>query len=383
MKKSPYGILGATILTLLFLLFVYKIAEILLLLFIAVLFSLYLSSITDALQRRFRIPRPAGLLIALAMTGIGVFAIGWMMLPALLSQTDALLTALPVQFARWEVQLRTLAESQPLFTELLPEPGAGETYVGQFAGQITGYFSNFELYLFSGIGFFIHFVSVLVMGIYMTLRPGMYREGLIALFPPVHRELARDILDDLNRTLRAWIVGQLLAMLTMGLFTWVGFMFLDVPYALAFSVFTGAAAIVPFFGTIVSTILPAIIVIGSGGLIAAVLVLLWGVVVHLFEANFVAPMIMERQVSLPPVLTLLSVLIMGHLLHFVGLLVAVPVLATVMVIVRRIYIQRMLEGRGFRRAVRDQAVQLQLPQGNQVLVHPRAFDRSVPAVLEG
>jgi predicted PurR-regulated permease PerM len=217
----------------------------------------------------------------------------------------------------------------------------------------------------------------------MTLRPGLYREGLIILFPPMHRELVRDILDDLNRTLRAWIVGQLLAMLTMGLFTYIGFYFLDVPYALAFSVFTGAAAIVPFFGTIVSTILPAIVVIGTGGLVAAVLVLLWGVVVHLFEANVVAPMIMERQVSLPPVLTLLSVLIMGHLLHFIGLLVAVPVLAGVIVIMRRIYIQRMLEGRGFRRAVRDQAVHVQLPEGNVVLAHPSAFERSVPALLEG
>ena len=285
MKNRPYGILIATIFTLLFLLFLYNIAEILLLLFIAVLFSLYLSSITDALQRRFRIPRPLGLVIALAVTGLGVTAVGWMLLPALLSQTDALLEALPVQFAKWEVQLRALAQSQPLFAEILPELGEGETYVGQMAAQITGYFSNFELYLFSGIGFAIHFVSVLVMGIYMTLRPGLYREGLITLFPPVHRELARDILDDLNRTLRAWIVGQLLAMLTMGLFTWIGFIFLDVPYALAFSVFTGAAAIVPFFGTIVSTLLPAVVVIGTGGVVAALLVLLWGVVVHLFEAN--------------------------------------------------------------------------------------------------
>ena len=383
MKNRPYGILIATIFTLLFLLFLYNIAEILLLLFIAVLFSLYLSSITDALQRRFRIPRPAGLLIALLVTGAAVTAVGWMLLPALLSQTDALLETMPVQFAKWEVQLRALAQRQPLFAEMLPELGEGETYVGQMAAQITGYFANFELYLFSGIGFAIHFVSVLVMGIYMTLRPGLYREGLITLFPPMHRELVRDILDDLNRTLRAWIVGQLLAMLTMGLFTYIGFYFLDVPYALAFSVFTGAAAIVPFFGTIVSTILPAIVVIGTGGLVAALLVLAWGVIVHLFEANVVAPMIMERQVSLPPVLTLLSVLIMGHLLHFVGLLVAVPVLATVIVIVRRIYIQRMLEGRGFRRAVRDQAVHVQLPEGNAVLVHPQAFERSVPALLEG
>src|SRR5688500_14625794 len=294
MKNRPYGILIATILTLLFLLFVYNIAEILLLVFIAVLFSLYLSSITDALQRRFRIPRPGGLLIALGFPGLAVFALGYILLPALLSQTDALLHALPIQFAKWEVQLRGLAQSQPLFAEILPELGEGETYVGQIAGQITGYFANFELYLFSGIGFLIHFVSVLVMGIYMTLRPGLYREGLITLFPPVHRELARDILDDLNRTLRAWIVGQILAMITMGLFTWVGFIFLDVPYALAFSVFTGAAAIVPFFGTIVSTILTAIVLVGVCCLITALPVVLAVVVVHVLRVDCGMPVIIVR-----------------------------------------------------------------------------------------
>ncbi|NIP78154.1 MAG: AI-2E family transporter, partial [Gemmatimonadetes bacterium] len=67
-------------------------------------------------------------------------------------------------------------------------------------------------------------------------------------------------------------------------------------------------------------------------------------------------MIMERQVSLPPVLTLLSVLVMAHLMEIIGLLVAVPVLASTLVIVRRIYVHRVLEGKGFRRAVRDQPV---------------------------
>lgn len=383
MKNKPYGVLIATIFAILLLLFFYSVAEILLLVFIAVLFSLFLSSITDVLERRLRVPRRVGLLIAVLLTlGAGT-AIAWMLIPPLLQQTQALLQALPQQFSVWEVELRKLAEEQPFLAGLIGHPQQGESYVGNIAGEIAGYFSNFETYVFSGIGFLIHFVSIMVMGIYFALRPGMYKEGLIALFPPVHRELARDLLEDLGRTLRAWIVGQLLAMLILGVLTWIGLEILSVPYALAFGVFTGAAALVPFFGTIVSTMLPAVLVLGTGLVVKAALVVLLGVIVHLIEANFVAPMIMERQVSLPPVLTLLSVLVMAELLHFIGLVVAVPVLATVMVIVRRIYVQRVLEGRGFRRAVRDQAVQVQLPTGGSVLVHPRSFEQSIPALLEG
>jgi predicted PurR-regulated permease PerM len=171
-------------------------------------------------------------------------------------------------------------------------------------------------------------------------------------------------------------------MFVLGIFTWIGLVLLRVPYALAFGVFTGAVAIVPFFGTLVSTLLPAFFVLGGGGLLQAFWVVMLGVGVPIFEANVVAPMIMERQVHLPPVLSILAVLIMAHLLHVIGLLVAVPVLAVVMVVARRLYIHRVLEGRGFRRAVRDRPIELQLPGDNVVLVHPFALEESLPAVLE-
>jgi predicted PurR-regulated permease PerM len=171
-------------------------------------------------------------------------------------------------------------------------------------------------------------------------------------------------------------------MVVLGALTWIGLELLGVPYALAFGVFTGAVAIVPFFGTLFSTLLPALFVLGTGGVMHAFWVVLLGIGVHAFEANIVAPMIMERQVHLPPVLSILAVLVMAHLLHLVGLLVAVPVLAVVMVVGRRVYVHRVLEGKGFRRAVRDRPVELRLPNDGAVLVHPVAWERTVPSLLE-
>jgi hypothetical protein len=74
---------------------------------------------------------------------------------------------------------------------------------------------------------------------------------------------------------------------------------------------------------------------------------------------------------------------MAHLLDVIGLLVAVPVLASVMVVVRRIYVHRLLEGKGFRRAVRDQPLEVRLPAGEDVLIHPEAQQLTLPSVLEG
>jgi predicted PurR-regulated permease PerM len=136
--------------------------------------------------------------------------------------------------------------------------------------------------------------------------------------------------------LHAWVVGQLIAMLLLGVLTTLGLWLLGVPYFLAFGVFAGIAAIVPFFGTLFSTLIPALFALGVAGLGKAIAVTLLGVGVHLIEANFVSPVVMERQVNLPPVITIAGVLLIGKLFGLAGLIVAVPILAFVMVLIRHI-----------------------------------------------
>jgi predicted PurR-regulated permease PerM len=380
--RRPLGLLFASVFAILLLLFLYSIAQILLLLFIAILFSLYLGAITDPLQRYTGMPRPLGVAIAVLVTLLAAVGVGWLIVPPLAAQTMELLHALPRLMERWEAELLAFARQSPVAAQMLgPPPEEGSTYVGRIVQQVAGFFQGLLPYVFSGLQFLIHVFSVLVMGVYLTLRPGLYKEGFILLAPPVHRELVRDVLGELARTLRAWIAGQLVAMIFLGTLTWIGLVLLGVPYALAFGVFTAAVSIVPFFGTLVSTLLPALYVLGTIGPMKALLVVGLGVVIQLVESNIVSPMIMERQVRLPPVLTLLSVLVMAHLLELIGLFVAVPVLAALMVIVRRLYVHRMLEGKGFRRAIRDQPIELRLP-ADGVLVHPGARNTSVPSVLE-
>jgi predicted PurR-regulated permease PerM len=364
------------------LLFLYSTAEVLLLLFIAILIAIYLSAITELLQQRLGVPRSVGSIAAVVVTILALVGIGWLIFPPLVVQTQELFASLPAIVQNWNSQIGRLVERSPLAATVLPVQRSGN-YIGHFVGEISGYFRSAVPVVFGGVHFIIQLISVMVMGIYLTERPGLYREGVIALTPLPYRDLMRDILQDLGRTLRAWIAGQIFAMIVLGGLTWIGLLLLGVPYALAFGVFAGIAAIVPFFGTLVSTLLPALFVIGgSGGPVHALLVVLLGVVVHVIEANLVAPMIMERQVNLPPVLSILSVLIMAHLLDVVGLLVAVPVLATLMVIVRRVYIHRIIEGRTHRRAVRDRPVELKLPGEDAVIVQPAAWEETVPSMLE-
>lgn len=371
-RPSPYAVLTVAVTVVLVLLFVARTAEVLLLLFLALLLSLYLGAVTDFLRRRWRWPRPLGLLAAVLISLVAVAGLVALVVPPVLAQFEGLVRTLPVLIDRWELQLTALERRYPVLSDILPRPAPGRGVLEGLLGRVGTWLGGLFPYVFGGLHLAIDIVSVVVMGIYLAARPRLYREGLVALVPPVHRDLARDILAELGDTLRSWIVGLLLSMLFLGVVTWLGLLALRVPYALAFGVFTGVAVIVPFFGTIVSTALPAVFVLGTGDLLRAVLVLLLGVVVHLIEANVIHPLVMERQVRVPPVLSILSVLVMAKLLGAIGLLVAVPITATAMVLLRRIYVQRLLEGRGFRRRLRPEPVVVPIPAG--LLVRPLPED---------
>ena len=316
--------------------FVIRVAEVLLLVFLAVLVAVYLSAITDQLERRFRMPRWAGLTCAVVGTTALLVGAGALILPPVVDQTHALISALPQSLIDVQRLLGRLTNQYPVLRNTdLANPDSG--IVAQIIDGATNYLRGALLpYLRAGGAVFIEGISVLVMGLYLARNPSHYSEGIVSLAPPRHRPLATRIVNDAGATLRAWVTGQILAMFVLGVLTALGLLILGAPYWLAFGVLAGVAAAVPFFGTLVSTVLPALFVVGSGNWIKVIAVLLLGVVVHVIEANLVGPVIMEKQVKLPPVLTIASVLVMGTLFGVIGLVVAVPILALTMVVVRHV-----------------------------------------------
>jgi len=316
--------------------FVVRVVEVLLLIFIAVLCAVYLSAITDLLERRFRFRRWLGLTTAVVAT-LGVVAgIGALLVPPVIEQTQALVSALPQTLADIQGVLAHWASQYPVLRNTdLADPAAG--LVASLVDDASSFLRGSILpYVRAGGKLFIEGASVIVMALYLAVHPQVYRDGILSLVPPKHRAVGARVLADAGATLRAWVVGQLLAMMVLGFLTAIGLWMLGVPYWLAFGIFTGLVAVVPFFGSLVSTLLPALFVVGSGDWLKVLAVLLLGILVHVLEANVVVPRIMERQVALPPVLTIASVLISGTLLGVVGLVVAVPVLAVAIVVLRHV-----------------------------------------------
>lgn len=327
-------------------LFLLRIADVLLLVFVAALLAVYLSWLTDHLERRLRLSRGLGLTAAVGVTLAVVAGAGALILPPVVLQTQELVSGLPRYLAQAQAALASVVRNTPVLRQTeLADPQSG--LVAQVIADAADYLRGAALpYVKAGGKVFIEGFSVLVMGLYLARRPQQYSAGLVAVVSPRWRPLAAAVLGDAAQTLRAWVVAQLINMTVLGLLTAIGLWALGVPYWLAFGVFTGVVSIVPYFGTLVSTLLPALFVLGSGGVVKALAVVALGAGVHAVEANLVIPLVMQHRVALPPVLTILSVLVVAKLLGAVGLIVAVPVLAVTMVVVRHAVLGELYGDRG-------------------------------------
>jgi predicted PurR-regulated permease PerM len=346
--------------------------EVFILLFLGVLFSLGLGALAGVLHRRARLPERVAFFSALVITFGGIALLFWVLVPPLIAQTQALVKVLPAYIGGWEASIDRLAANVPALRSVYT-PGEHRILLAVY-NQVAGQFGDVVPKVMSFVEVLVSLFSVIVMGLYLALHPALYREWLIALFPPIHRDLVRDVLGNAASQLRAYLVGLLMTMAFLGTLTAFGLYLLGVPYYVTFGVFTGLATIVPFFGTLLATTLPALFVLtGPNGGHAALWVIGLGIVVHLIEGNLVSPYITQRQVDLPPVLTIVFVLIIGKLLGPMGLLVAVPALVVVMVVVKRILLTRIYEGQGFRRTTRERPLLLRLPASEGGVLVPKGF----------
>jgi predicted PurR-regulated permease PerM len=332
-RGSP---LGWLVLAVVVVALVVRTVDVLLVLFLAVILAVYLDAIARFLRRAFGIPQTLGLATSVALSLGALVGVVMLIAPAVTDQVSDLLTNYPKYLIALDQAINRLLQNVPILGPNLATEGAPGV-LATALNDIFGFLRGAAVpYLKGGVEFLIGGVSVIVMAVYLARHPGVYVEGLVVLVPPGRRPLARDILVDLGITWRAWVVGQVIAMVVLGGLTTLGLWALGVPYFLAFGVFAGVAAIVPFFGTLLSTLLPALFALGVSGLPKALAVAAIGVGVHLIEANVVAPVVMERQVNLPPVITIAGVLLIGKLFGLAGLVVAVPILVLVQVLVKHI-----------------------------------------------
>lgn len=185
------------------------------------------------------------------------------------------------------------------------------------------------------------FVSIVIMGfigLYGAAEPNLYSEGLIRLVPIDRRNRAREVFHAVVLNLRWWLLGQLFAMVVVGLITGIGMHLAGVRLVLTLAVMAGVLEIIPTVGPVLWLLPASLIALTQGPSQVANVAMIYAVT-HLIESYILIPLVQRRTVLLPPVLSILAVVLLGLLGGFLGLLVAAPISLVAMVLVKMLYVE--------------------------------------------
>lgn len=308
------------------LLLAWQLADLLLLVFAAVLGAILFRALADLLARP---------------TGLGP---GWSLLVAVLLVT-ALLAVVFVLFGATIVQnVETLAEQLPTAWAAVRDRLGGGGWVeeaidrGREALLSGGLVSRIGGALGLAAGAVTNLVLVIFGALYIAAQPSLYRGGALRLVPPRHRDRADRTLGRCGTALRGWLFGQVIAMVLVGVVTATGLWALGVPSALALGLFAGLAEFVPIVGPVAAAI-PALVIALSVEPTLALWVLGLFLVIQQIEGNVLQPLIQREIVSVPPALLLFAVVGFGVLFGATGVLLAAPLTVVAYVAVRELYVR--------------------------------------------
>jgi predicted PurR-regulated permease PerM len=186
------------------------------------------------------------------------------------------------------------------------------------------------------------FMLVLFIAAYIAVDPHLYHGGILELVPVRERDRAAVTLARLATTLRRWLVTQLIAMVVIGAVTTVFLFVLHVKAALPLGILAGVSKFIPIVGSIFAAI-PAIAMAFVDSPHKALVVAIGYFVIQFVENHLLVPVLMKHGVNLPPAMTLGIQALMAVLFGFLGLLVAVPLLAALLTIVRTMNADEMRE----------------------------------------
>jgi predicted PurR-regulated permease PerM len=220
--------------------------------------------------------------------------------------------------------------------------------IDQIASQVFQALSEISvsvLPLVSGVaGTLLNLLIVIFLSLYFLADPRGHEDGLIKLAPISYRARSREIVDRLDVTLRGWLESTLLAMVFVGLVTWIALSILGLREAAALGMIAGVLSFVPNFGTLVALI-PALAVgiLQQPQNVGWIIVVTYGI--SLIQSQLISPLLIAGRINLPPVLVLLGQIIAGYFFGFLGILLAVPLAAILMVLVQEVYIKDILGDR--------------------------------------
>jgi predicted PurR-regulated permease PerM len=308
----------------------FRFAAALFILFIGMALGMAVKPGVDGLRRR-GIPRWVG---ALGIyTGLGAIVAGILIaaVPVIADEVSAVITRIPHQAAGLRAELlgsdsHTLRRIASYLPPAVGRGGAAGLDVATVADYARAVARN---------GLTI--AAVLLLGYYWTLE-GDRRIRALALFAPFERRPAiRTFLNDVEHTVGAYLRGQSLVCLVIGLLAFVSYFAIGVPHAALLGIIYAIGEAVPVVGPIFGTVVAGLFALAvSPNLVPWVIAT--AVMLQLVENYVLIPRVMNRTVGINPLVTLLAISAFGSVLGIAGAVLAIPLAAIVQLLLHRLWL---------------------------------------------
>lgn len=276
--------------------------------FAGVLFAVFLSGLTDNLSRVTRLSRrvsvAAVLFVLIAAVG-GMAVLIAVYAPDMLHRVQQF--PIPPQL---RAALERLQEQQGLL-------------FGQSAEQLSAGTMRWGGYL----------LTVFFVGVFVASQPGQYRRGLLALVPHQRRSTAANVLVQVGKSLRYWLLARAVSMIAVGILSAALFLFAGVSGAVPLALLAGLLTFIPYFGPFIALV--PVVVVSLGTDTSNFLVATGGyLAVQMLTGFVVDPLLQQRIVDLPAALILTSQILLGVLIGPLGVAIAAPLALAALVLLR-------------------------------------------------
>jgi predicted PurR-regulated permease PerM len=306
--------------------------EVPLLVFAAALLGVFLFSGGRLLRRILPVSNGAGVGLFILLLFAASAALGFMAARPIAEQLNELWQQVPTAAAGIAERLSHYRWGQELLSRLqsgnISLPAGGGTTAFSALNTTFGALANVVLVVF--------------LGLYFALDPALYRRGIEALLAPSLRPRARAIAEEAAATLRGWLGAQLICMAVVGSLTGLGLWLVGVPLAPVLGLIAALLAFIPTVGPVLSAV-PGVLLGLAQGPREAMAVIGVYLFVQSIESYLVTPYVQRRNVDLPEAVTIVALLGFALVYGFLGMLLATPMAAVMLMLVRRLYVEGYLE----------------------------------------
>jgi predicted PurR-regulated permease PerM len=311
----PIWVILKIILALLLVYFLFLIKDILVLFFIVLILVAALDPVVSKWERT--LGRTFSVVLLFLLLFLIVAAVIYLIVPPVISQMTSLIASLPDYFGR--------------FSQIRDHISVIEKYLSsitQNLSSLTGGFLSLTAGIFGGI---FSVLTVIVISAYLLIDRHGFVKVVSSVLPPVEKEGFIAVLKKISAKLSSWLTGQVALGVIVAALDLIGLLIIGIPYALVLALIAGILEIVPTIGPIIAGAIATVIALAIDPWKGLFVLILFTLVQQL-ENNFIVPKLMQKAVGLSPVIIIFAILIGAKLLGVVGAIIAVPMAATLSVV---------------------------------------------------